>query len=85
MNSKADSPTPNDGKGDFEQSLAALEETVRVLEEGELPLEEALKRFEAGTKLLRRCEKSLKQAEQRVDILLKEGNDARPEPFDRDN
>lgn len=84
MHNKTDSPTPED-KGDFEQALAALEDTVRVLEEGELPLEEALKRFEAGTKLLRRCENALKQAEQRVEILLKEGDDARPEPFERGN
>jgi exodeoxyribonuclease VII small subunit len=84
MKSENDFPTDGD-KGDFEQALAALEDTVRVLEEGELPLEEALKRFETGTRLLRRCEQALKKAEQRVEILLKDGNDAQPEPFERDD
>ena len=67
---------------DFEASLAALEETVAALETGELPLEEALKRFEEGTRLLRRCETALKRAEQRIEILLKEDKDAQPEPFE---
>ncbi|MDN5865678.1 MAG: exodeoxyribonuclease VII small subunit [Gammaproteobacteria bacterium] len=69
---------------DFEKALGELEETVRVLEEGDLPLEEALKRFESGTKLLKSCEEALKRAEQRVEILLKEGDDAEPEPFHQD-
>lgn len=84
MNSKTDPPADGD-KGDFEKALAALEDTVRVLEEGELPLEEALKRFETGTKLLRRCEGALKKAEQRVEILLKDENDAESEPFERND
>ena len=67
---------------DFEASLAALEETVAALEAGDLPLEEALKRFEEGTRLLRRCEAALKRAEQRIEILLREDKDAQPEPFE---
>ena len=70
---------------DFEASLAALEETVAALEAGDLPLEEALKRFEEGTRLLRRCETALKRAEQRIEILLKEDKDAQPEPFERED
>ncbi len=67
---------------DFEAALAALEETVTALEGGELPLEEALRRFEEGTRLLRRCEAALKRAEQRVEILLAEDRDAPPAPFE---
>lgn len=66
---------------DFETALTALEETVSALEAGDLPLEEALERFEKGTRLLRHCEAALKRAEQRIDILLKEGKDAEPESF----
>ena len=66
---------------DFEANLAALEKTVAALEAGDLPLEDALKRFEEGTRLLRRCEAALKRAEQRIEILLKEDKDAQPEPF----
>lgn len=74
---------PDDTPEDFETALAALEETVSLLEAGDLPLEEALKRFETGTRLLRRCEAALKRAEQRIDILLKEGKDDEPESFKR--
>ena len=76
--SEASAQTPED----FEASLAALEATVAALETGDLPLEEALKRFEEGTRLLRRCEAALKRAEQRIEILLKEDKDAQPEPFE---
>lgn len=82
--SKSEGPagTPQNGHEDFEAALAALEATVRALEEGELPLEEALKRFEEGMHLLRRCEAALKRAEQRVEILLAEGREAERKPFE---
>ena len=67
---------------DFEQALGELEGVVERLEHGELPLEEALKQFERGIELARGCETSLKQAEQRVEILLRKAPDAAPEPFD---
>jgi exodeoxyribonuclease VII small subunit len=80
VNLSPETPT-QDPPEDFETALAALENTVSALEAGNLPLEEALKRFENGTRLLRRCETALEQAEQRIDILLKEGKNATPESF----
>ena len=55
----------------FEKDLEKLEEIVGALEEGELPLDEALKRFEEGIKLAKRCEKTLADAEKRIEILTK--------------
>ena len=69
---------------DFEAALGSLEAIVHALEAGDLPLEEALKRFEEGTRLLRRCESALKAAEQRVEILLAEGREDGPTPFKPD-
>jgi len=66
---------------EFEQALGELEAVVDRLEHGELPLEEALKQFERGIELARTCEASLKQAEQRVEILLQKNPEAVPEPF----
>jgi exodeoxyribonuclease VII small subunit len=66
---------------EFEQALGELETVVDRLEHGELPLEEALKQFERGIELARACEASLKQAEQRVEILLQKNPEAAPEPF----
>jgi exodeoxyribonuclease VII small subunit len=67
---------------DFEQALADLEETVEKLERGDLPLEDALKQFERGIGLARNCQLALKQAEQKVEILLQKTPDAAPEPFE---
>ena len=66
---------------EFEQALGELEAVVNRLEHGDLPLEEALKQFERGIELARACETSLKQAEQRVEILLQKNPEAVPEPF----
>ena len=67
---------------DFEQALAELEAVVERLEHGELPLEEALKQFERGIELARSCQVSLKQAEQKVEILLQKTPDATPQEFE---
>ena len=75
--------TPKKGKTiDFEQALGELEAVVERLEHGDLPLEEALQQFERGIELTRGCQASLKQAEQRVEVLLAKTPDATPDPFD---
>jgi exodeoxyribonuclease VII small subunit len=58
-------------KINLEKSLADLETLVEELESGDLPLEKAMKRFEDGIKLTRACQTALKDAEQKVAILLK--------------
>ena len=55
---------------DLEKSLAELETIVEQLEAGEQPLEKSLKEFERGVRLARECESALKDAEQRVQVLL---------------
>ena len=54
---------------DFEAALAELEQIVERLEQGDLPLEESLRQFERGVELTRSCQKSLRQAEQKISIL----------------
>ena len=58
-------------KFDLEKSLADLEKLVTELESGDLPLEKAMQKFEEGIKLTRGCQAALKEAEQKVQILLK--------------
>jgi exodeoxyribonuclease VII small subunit len=67
---------------DFERALGELEATVDKLEHGDLSLEDALKHFERGVALARDCQSSLKQAEQKVEILLQKTTTASPEPFE---
>lgn len=57
-------------KFNLEKSLADLEELVEELESGDLPLEKAMKKFEEGIKLTRGCQTALKEAEQKVEVLL---------------
>ena len=57
-------------KFNLEKSLSELEELVEELESGDLPLDKAMKKFEAGIKLTRGCQAALKEAEQKVEILL---------------
>ena len=59
---------------DFEAALAELETIVQRLEQGELSLEESLRQFERGVVLTRSCQKSLRQAEQKIKVLAKSGD-----------
>lgn len=62
-------------KFDFETALEQLEELVSSMEDGELSLEESLEAFEKGIKLTRECQSALKNAEQKVQVLLNENGD----------
>ncbi|MCH8544162.1 MAG: exodeoxyribonuclease VII small subunit [Alcanivorax sp.] len=65
----------------LEDALTTLESLVERMESGELSLEESLKAFEEGVRLTRECQQALKQAEQKVSILLEQSQDAEPAPF----
>jgi exodeoxyribonuclease VII small subunit len=68
--------------GTLEKSLEELEALVERLESGDLSLEQALTEFERGIKLTRECQAALKDAEQKVEILLKKTENAEPVPFE---
>lgn len=63
------------GKRTFEQSMGRLEEIVKILERGDASLEDALKLFEEGTALIRKCDGMLSTAEQKVLLLTKNGGE----------
>ena len=58
-------------EGGFEEALAGLEERVRRLEGGDVPLDEALRLFEEGVALARRCHGHLDEAEARIVALTR--------------
>lgn len=72
MASKGDKK--GDGISAFESSTKQLETIIKTLEDDSTTLEQALAAFEAGIKLTRSTQKSLKEAEQKVQLLL-EGDD----------
>ncbi len=57
---------PSVEKLSFEKALAELEQLVEQIESGEIGLEEALKRYERGVALIKRCRTVLDSAEQRI-------------------
>ena len=72
-------------KINLEKSLADLEALVEELESGDLPLEQAMKKFEEGIKLTRGCQAALKEAEQKVQSLMKSAGGDELADFDVDN
>jgi exodeoxyribonuclease VII small subunit len=69
----------------LEKSLADLETLVDELESGDLPLEKAMKKFEEGIKLTRQCQAALKEAEQKVEILVQSAGGENLEDFNVDD
>ncbi len=69
---------------DFEAALAALETLVEKMESGEQSLEDALASFQQGIELTRTCQQGLKEAEQKVEKLIKQTVDSGTEPFFED-
>lgn len=67
---------------DFEASLRELEELVEKMEQGDLSLEQSLKDFERGIALTRACQQALREAEQKVQILAGNSEEAELAPFE---
>ncbi len=65
----------------FEQSLEELEQLVEGMEKDNITLEESLTSFERGIQLTRTCQKALKEAEQKVQILLDTNGKQSKKPF----
>jgi exodeoxyribonuclease VII small subunit len=72
-------------KIDFESAMRDLEQLVERLEQGDLPLEESLAAFERGVMLTRSCQGALKEAEQKVEILLRKAGEPAIEDFDAED
>jgi exodeoxyribonuclease VII small subunit len=70
---------------DFEAALQELETLVEKMEQGELSLEDSLSHFERGVKLSRTCQQALKDAEQKVEILMQKNAREEIVPFDSED
>lgn len=66
---------------DFEAALLELQSIVEKMESGEQSLEEALTSFQRGVELTRACQQSLKEAEQRVEKLVRENGELKAQPL----
>ena len=59
----------------FEEAIGALEQIVAEIETGELPLADLMAKYSEGIKLSDFCMKSLKRAEETMDLFVKETAD----------
>ena len=59
----------------FEKALARLEEIVRTMESGAAQLDKSLALFEEGVSLVKFCTSELDNAEQKVKMIQKIGNE----------
>ena len=53
----------------FEEALGSLEELVEAMENDQLPLEDLVSHYEKGAGLLQHCEKVLKTAKKRIELI----------------
>lgn len=70
---------------DFEQAMTELEALVEAMESGDLSLEQSMEHFERGIQLTKTCQKSLSEAEQRVQILTQEAGQEKLADFESEN
>jgi exodeoxyribonuclease VII small subunit len=79
---KKEVETDSAEKLSFEAAFEKLQGTVKRLESGELNLEASLRDFEEGVRLTRLCQEYLKNAEQRVEVLMSPSSPANSAKLD---
>ncbi len=65
----------------FEEAMQQLEVVAHKLEKGDLNLDESVSQFEEGMKLSKQCSELLENAEKRITVLLKDGDEVKEENF----
>lgn len=80
--SKKTGKNPAPEAADFEAALKELESLVERMEQGDQTLEQSLQDFERGVALTNTCQDAIKQAEQKVETLLQQSEEAARVPFD---
>lgn len=69
----------------FEEAMKGLEQIATELEKGDLNLDESVAKFEEGMKLSKTCNEILENAEKRISILIKNGDEVVEESFNAEN
>ncbi len=72
------------GKMSFEESIKALEELVRELENGGIDLDRSLEIYEKAVILRNRCQTILDESERRIQKIMETAGGVRTESFDID-
>lgn len=78
--SKSSKPLPT-----LEDSFSEISQLIDQMEHKELTLEQSLTNFERGITLIKHCQKILTDAEQKVQILVKNNLQETLIPYDQNN
>ena len=70
-----------EGGSDFESDIKSLETIIEKLEGNDTDLQDALREFEKGINLARGAQKALTEAEQKVSLLLNDGEEPTEQDF----
>ena len=54
----------------FENNLQQLTEVIQKMEQPDIGLEESLKLYEQGVQLTRKCQKTIDEAEKKIEQLM---------------
>ena len=65
----------------FEEAMQNLEKIALELEKGDLDLDTSMEKFEQGMELSKECNKILEEAEKKITILIKNGDELKEEDF----
>lgn len=65
----------------FEEMIEDLEKISQELETGELTLDQSMEKFEEGMQLSKKCSEILENAEKKITILIKNGEEIKEEDF----
>lgn len=65
----------------FEEMIQDLEKISQELETGELTLDQSMEKFEEGIGLSKKCSEILENAEKKITILIKDGEEINEEDF----
>ena len=66
----------------FEEAVAELEKIAQELENGKLNLEDAIKKFEDGMELSKKCTDYLEKAEKKIIVLVDKNGEIIEEKFE---
>ena len=69
-------------KPDLETSLEEITALIEQMEKGDLTLEQSLTSFERGVSLIKHAQKILQEAEQKVQILIKNNGEDKLEDYE---
>lgn len=70
---------------DLETSMTEITQLIDKMEHGELTLEQSLAHFERGVTLITHCQKTLTDAEQKVQILIQQNQQEKLSPYQTDD